>query len=740
MSLTTTFGTGERATMLLQEQQQAVYRRTDRLFVILMLLQWLAAIATALWISPRTWSGQISDTHPHVWVALVMGGAVTLFPVALAFLQPGGALTRHVIGVGQVLMSALLIHLSGGRIETHFHVFGSLAILAFYRDWRVLISASAVVAADHLLRELYWPQSVYGVLATNSLRWLEHAGWVVFEDVFLTISIVQNTTAAQRQAQLEIANELIENAVAERTAELEASKAAAEAANRTKSEFLASMSHELRTPLNAIIGFSELLTEQVFGSLNPRQSEYSESILVSGRHLLRLINDILDLAKIEAGRLELELSEIAVQQGLSDVETIIQALAAPKQIELKVQVDPACPPLIADPSKLKQILFNLLSNAVKFTPNGGRVTLSATPVRKLGENGSLLGPVEAVRISVTDTGMGIDADNLERIFAEFVQVDSSLARRHEGTGLGLALTRKLVQLHGGEISVHSDGPGQGSTFTVRLPVSGSSAAWPGHDPQFGEHSPMARGPVGDGRMVLVVEDDQPTSELLCQYLRDAGYSPAQAFDGEQALRMAQELEPHAIILDMILPQLDGWRVLTELKSAAETREIPIVVVSVTENRQFGLALGAAEWLIKPVDRPRLIDALRRVERFTGRPGGTILVVDDEPDTVRLVTDLLQAQGYDVLQAHGGRDGIDIAIEKLPDGIILDLMMPEITGFDVIRELREHPEARHIPVVVFTAMDLTVEEQLRINSGAHAVLAKPSSDELLHELGRLAAAR
>ncbi|MCC2672664.1 MAG: Signal transduction histidine kinase, partial [Armatimonadetes bacterium] len=711
MKMAATEETAGLAATLFEEHQQSVYRRTDRIFLFLMPLQWLAAIALALWTSPLTWSGGVSAVHPHVWTALLLGGTVTIFPVMLALTQPGGTTTRHVIAVGQMLMSALLIHLNAGRIETHFHVFGSLAFLAFYRDWRVVITASVVVAADHFLRGLFLPLSVYGTVTGASWRWLEHAGWVVFEDVFLIISIVQSTSAAERQVHLEISNELIETAVAERTAELEASKAAAEAANQAKSDFLAGMSHELRTPLNAIFGFSELLSEQIFGPLNERQQEYSQNILTSGRHLLQLINDILDLAKVEAGRMELELAELHVSQALHDVETIGQALAGAKGLEIRTEVAPGCPPLVADPAKLRQILFNLLSNAVKFTPAGGRVTIAAAflPEAEAEGNGT---PNGQIRISVQDTGIGMSLEDQGRIFADFVQVDASLSRRHEGTGLGLAMTRKLVELHGGQISVESEGEGRGSTFTILLPVGRSAVRQQvaaGTEPPPPAPPPSHQG--GSAQRVLLVEDDPAARELLCQYLSSAGFEVAQASDGEQALRLARTLVPHIIVLDIMLPQIDGWHVLAELKSDPQTRDIPIVIVSVTEDRKVGMALGAAEWLVKPVDRHRLLDAIRRAAPATGKPGGTILVVDDDPASLRFVTSLLESQGYGVLQATGGQAGIDMAIEKLPQGIILDLMMPEVTGFDVVRKLQEHPVARDIPVFIYTAKDLTAEDRL-----------------------------
>ncbi|HYT92115.1 MAG TPA: histidine kinase dimerization/phospho-acceptor domain-containing protein, partial [Gemmataceae bacterium] len=368
-------------------------RRTDRLFAVLMIVQWVAGILVALWISPRTWAGAVSEIHPHVWAAVLLGGIVTFPAVLLCLLRPGGTATRQIVAVSQMLMGALLIHLTGGRIETPFHVFGSLALLAFYRDWRVLIVASVVVALDHLLRGVFWPQSVFGSALVDSWRWLEHAGWVVVEDAFLIVAVRQGLremhAIAWRQAELTATRAAIEQTVQVRTAELaeqtrqltqtteqlrgseqllRQAKATAEAADRAKSEFLANMSHEIRTPMNGILGMTELALDTPLTDL---QREYLTTVRTSAHSLLAIINDILDFSKIEAGKLELESITFQPCEALTDGLRGLAIRAQQKGLELIVSVAPDVPEyLVGDPGRLQQILVNLAANAIKFTEEG----------------------------------------------------------------------------------------------------------------------------------------------------------------------------------------------------------------------------------------------------------------------------------------------------------------------------------------------------------------------------------
>ncbi|MGH2458004.1 MAG: ATP-binding response regulator, partial [Chloroflexota bacterium] len=449
----------------------------------------------------------------------------------------------------------------------------------------------------------------------------------------------------------------------------------------------------------------------------------------SGQHLLMLINDILDLAKVEAGKMELHRETFAVTEVVEQVVGTIQPLADRAEVRL-IQEPLLVGEIVADQSKLKQILYNLLSNAIKFTPAKGTVTIAA---RRLSD---------AFELTVADTGVGIAATDQERIFQEFQQLDAGPGRQHGGTGLGLALTRRFVELHGGRLWLES-APGQGSTFHVTLPIRQGLAV----DQPPGLPGPLvvATARSDDRPLILVVEDETSAATLLTLYLGRGGYRTEVVTDGREVVERARALRPVAITLDVMLPSLDGWEVLRALKIDEIARDIPVAVVSVVSNQELGYALGAVDYFLKPVDRQALLNRLARYTFTTKVRSQTvrILVVDDDPDAVKLLAGSLTPAGFTVLKANGGAEGIDLAHQATPDLILLDLMMPGMSGFDVIAALKSDPTTRSIPILVVTAKLLTEEDKRALNGDVAAILRKGTFgavelvswlDDILERLG------
>lgn len=537
---------------------------------------------------------------------------------------------------------------------------------------------------------------------------LSLSSWRIGEGTFYTGIISDITERKRAEEALQALTASLEHKVRERTAELAVARDQAVTATRHKSEFLANMSHELRTPLNAVIGFSEVLLERMFGELNRKQEEYLRDILGSGRHLLALINDILDLAKVESGNMELDLGTVDLPAVLNSTFILIRERAKRHGIHLSLDIDHRLGRFTADERKLKQILLNLLSNAVKFTPDGGTVSLKA--VRQ----------DEGVEISVIDTGIGIEPEFQQKIFDEFFQVGDQL-QKHEGTGLGLAVTKKYIELHGGRIKVQS-AKGQGSTFAFTLPVlstpeknSAPTVAMPDAHPHANANAPL----------VLVVEDDPAAAKLLSIYLMEAGFSVEVAADGEEGFEKAKSLRPSLVTVDIQIPKADGWELLTQLKADQATASIPVVVVSIIDEPGRGFSLGAADYLLKPVDREVLVRVIQRVARSNarGQLGRSVLVIDDDPVILELIEAVLRPEGFEVLKAKDGRHGLQIARERNPDLVVLDLLMPEMNGFEVVDEMHGCPETASIPIVVLTNKSLSREERDRLNGRIIAIRQK-----------------
>jgi PAS domain S-box-containing protein len=469
--------------------------------------------------------------------------------------------------------------------------------------------------------------------------------------------------------------------------ELELRNREVERANRMKSEFLASMSHELRTPLNAIIGFSDLLAEQIAGPLSAKQQRFVNHIQQGARHLLALINDILDLSKVEAGRLELNLENVAVAGVLADVLTGMRQAAAAKNIPVHSSIGPDVT-VFADRVRFKQILLNLLGNAVKFTPDGGKIWVEA--VERRGR----------VTVSVSDTGLGIPVEEQEAIFDAFHQAGATTKGLKEGTGLGLAISRRLVEEHGGRIWVESE-PGKGARLSFTMPV-GRAAAEEGAPGYVAATHTGAR----ERPLVLVVDDEPAARELLASWLEPEGYELVMAGSSAEALAKAAAHAPDAITLNMLMPGKGGWDTLYELKKTPVTATIPVIVVTVVDEPKVGLALGAAEYLVKPVDKETLLETVRRHIGPGSDGPAKVLVVDDEAGTREMLKEMLDSDGYIPVLAADGKEALE-ALARIPvSAILLDLIMPEMDGFELLIRMKDDPGLRNIPVLVLTAKDLS----------------------------------
>jgi adenylate cyclase len=490
---------------------------------------------------------------------------------------------------------------------------------------------------------------------------------------------------------------------------LKAARDQAEAMSRTKSSFLANMSHELRTPLNAIIGLTEMMATNTRRFGTEKAAEPLRRVLRAGKHLLDLINQILDLSKIEAGKLDLNLEKVKVPPLIDEVVGTARQLAEQNKNRLVVECLPDIAPIVTDPLRLRQILLNLLSNACKFTKNG-EVALRVKAISTDDQ--------EWLDFAVADTGIGMTSEQVDKLFEEFVQGDHTTSRKYGGTGLGLAITRKLCRMMGGDVLVSSE-IGKGSTFVARLPADHAAAGATAESAIAPEES------APDGDCILVIDDDPTARELIADHLRNGGFSVVIANGGRDGLKRAEELQPIAITLDVLMPDIDGWTVLSALRGNPKLADIPVIMATVTDDQHKGMTLGAAGYLTKPIDRDRLIALLQPYR--TGKRPTRVLLVEDDPTQRERIRSWLETQEWQISEAENGRVALDRLAHDVPDIVLLDLMMPEMDGFQFITTLQEHPEWRAIPVIVITSLDLTAADRANLNLGVKAILLKDKFD-------------
>jgi signal transduction histidine kinase/CheY-like chemotaxis protein len=642
----------------------------------------------------------------NIGAALAIYGASCLSAAALYLLYQRGIDRRWLNPVWMAADIALVtigVYASGGSGSPWFIWYIASATAAAFASGRTaacVVSAANTISYLGLLMFMGQAVPFNGVMLLAITRMLFLFG----ASYFFLVGVADLREKRQRISQLE--------------AQARADNQRIQEANQLKSQFLANMSHELRTPMNSIIGFSEILAERLDGRIEPKHLGFLRHIHTSGTHLLGIINDVLDLSKIEAGKMEVYPEFFSVAPMIESVCQVMRGMTRTQQ-KIVVDVPADLPQIETDLAKFKQVLFNLVSNAVKFSPAERPIV-----VRAVVEEGTL-------HVAVRDQGIGIAPEHHEMIFEEFRQVDGSVRREFGGTGLGLALVRKFVELQGGRVAVDST-LGSGSTFSFTLPVR---TRWSG-----GLQPAVEVRPAEAGRStVLIVEDDANAYELIASALASAGFLTIRARHGDEAIRLAKDSRPAAVTLDLGLPGMDGWEVLRRLKSDDATRAIPVVIISMMDNRDLGVALGADDYFVKPLDRARLLERLHAITAKNG--ARRLLVIDDDESVHTILDEDLSSLGYSIENASSGEAGLRAAEERAPDVIILDLMMPGMSGFEVAGSLKDNPRTANIPILVLTSKEISSADRALLRPKVSSFVQKGTSarDQLVRELRRVTTA-
>lgn len=513
--------------------------------------------------------------------------------------------------------------------------------------------------------------------------------------------------------------------------ELEAQTQKTREASDTLKKFLATFTHELRSPLNSIIGFSDLLTTQFEGLPPEAVQEFMKNINASGKHLQQIINDILDLSKIEAGRMELHIASYPVQYFEESVRRVLAAQVQEKGIVLRFELSPEFEEIVVDQTRFRQILINLVSNAIKFSRRGGVVRIAS---ERIGND---------LQFEVQDWGTGIKPEEIGGLFKPFKQASGSRELNHQGIGLGLAITKKLVELHGGSIWIESE-VGKGTTVRFKIPlvIDATSERLKQAemliDALHREHKAPEKPANREKPLALIIEDSAQAGELLRMHVESAGYRVELARDGAEAIEKAKRLHPNVITLDLMLPVKDGWQVMRELKRHPLCKHIPIIIVSIIDEKNLGFSLGAVDYFVKPVNKEELLAAMDRVS-LQERPGPHIpkvLIIDDDRAATDLIEVILVNEGYQVIKAFQGKEGLERAAQEKPDVIILDLIMPGMSGVNVAYQLKQIPSTRNIPIIILTSMEVDRETQEQLGSYVNGLMSKSSftKRDLLREIG------